>query len=689
MAERADEQTAAAPQHASPLPRGELPWVLGLAGLAFALRVLHVLGSQASPFFDAPQMDALYHVQWAQAFAAGERFQEPPFFRAPLYPWALGLLFKLLGDGLLVPRLVQALFGAAATALVHLVGARAFDRRVGRVAALLWATSWVGIFFDGELLLEPLAIPLSLLGLYLMLGSDRAPRAGRLLAAGLAFGLSAITRLNVLLLMPLLAFWLLLRPGALDLRARLLPALWLTLGTLLPILPITAYNQIAGGDTVLVASQGGLNLWIGNNPVSDGTTAVVPGTREDWWGGHHDAIAQAELAEGRELRPSEVSQHFADRAFAFMRSQPGAWLALMGRKLRLFLWNAELGNNEVPRFLFERFSPLAPLTAIGFGVLLPLAALGLVLGARGGRARLPLWGYLLAYSASVVLFFVNARFRLPVLPVLAVYAAAGLVWLAGELRNGARGRALAALVAVLAGVLFCHTEPAFARDSRARESSNGWLMLGTAAYEARDLARAAEHLEQAVRLGPRNGVAWRGLGVVRRELGEGPAAEAALARALSIRPDDSDALDALAELLIGAGRLAEAQPHARGLVEAAPASARGPYALGRVHFGLGRADEARAAFELALEREPRHFGAAYSLGVLHQGAGRPSEAAEAFERALAGAAPDDPRFLVDAYARAVRLRAELGQGARADGLRSAALRRFGDTPELRELLRTP
>ena len=35
------------------------------------LRVVHVLGSRASPLFEAPQMDALYHLEWARAVAAG------------------------------------------------------------------------------------------------------------------------------------------------------------------------------------------------------------------------------------------------------------------------------------------------------------------------------------------------------------------------------------------------------------------------------------------------------------------------------------------------------------------------------------------------------------------------------------------------------------------------------------------
>ena len=77
------------------------------------------------------------------------------------------------------------------------------------------------------------------------------------------------------------------------------------------MLPISAYNRIVGEDWVLIASQAGVNLWIGNNPESDGSTAIVPGTRGGWWEGYHDSIALAEAEAGRTLSASGVSRHYA------------------------------------------------------------------------------------------------------------------------------------------------------------------------------------------------------------------------------------------------------------------------------------------------------------------------------------------------------------------------------------------
>ena len=292
-----------APQTSPTLPPQAVGWwpspkttrllLIGVLALAFLLRLVYSLQMQANPYFSEPAMDALYHLEWARTFATGETFRPgEPFFRGPLYPWFLGAVIRVFGDGLLIPRILQAGFGTAAVGLCYMIGRDVFDRRVGLLAALLAATYWVMIYFDGELLITTLVVPINLLGLWLTirLGTNPTPRGAFL--TGLCWGVSALARPQVLLLMPILALWLLLRVSP-NWRAGWLPTLALTLGTALPIAPITTYN-ISVGDPVLIASSGGVNFWIGNNPRSDGSTAIVPGTRPGWWQGYQDAIALAE-----------------------------------------------------------------------------------------------------------------------------------------------------------------------------------------------------------------------------------------------------------------------------------------------------------------------------------------------------------------------------------------------------------
>ena len=456
--------------------RRELQIVGAVVLLGLVLRLVHVLLLRESPYFEQPTMDMAYHVQWARAFAAGETFQDEPFFRAPLYPWFLGVCLKIFGPGLLAPRLVQAALGAASVALTYMVGKRAFSPAAGLVGSVLVATSWVLVHFDALLLIPALIVPLDLLALYLTLGLAQDARPRRAALAGVVWGLSAIARPNVLLFMPVLAGWLMWRGRAAP-RRGLVAVAALAAGCLAPILPISAIN-LARGDLALISTQAGVNLWIGNNPDSDGSTAIVPGTRGGWWEGREDSIALAEAAEGRALAPTEVSAHYTGRVAEWVAEAPGAALAHLGWKARLFWLDVELGNNLPVGFFARRYDPLLRYSPVGFSLLAGLGVLGLAFALRRRAGQtLPLWGFLLVYSASVIAFFVCSRYRVPLLPVLAVLAGEGLV----QVVRAARGRDLRTLALsaalVTAAVLPTRLVPPQVVDP---DEDNVWAMVGTA-----------------------------------------------------------------------------------------------------------------------------------------------------------------------------------------------------------------
>src|SRR5512143_1279442 len=115
------------PHVKSPAARRQSPlvWFLVIAGAAFILRLVHILQLRHNdPLFLSPQMDALYHHEWALAIAAGREFIADAFFRAPLYPYFLGLLYKLFGANLLVVRILEAAIGSAACGLAYLLARR-------------------------------------------------------------------------------------------------------------------------------------------------------------------------------------------------------------------------------------------------------------------------------------------------------------------------------------------------------------------------------------------------------------------------------------------------------------------------------------------------------------------------------------------------------------------------------------
>jgi len=660
-------------------------WLWALFAAALLVRVVYVLAQRENPHFDQPIMDAAYHVEWARAFARGEDFQPGPFFRAPLYVWFLGVLQKVAGASLLVPRLVQCAFGALGSVLVALLGREVFDRRVGLVAGFLHAFYWVAIYFDGELLIPTLIVPLNLGGLLLSVRAARSDKrsAASALGAGLLFGLSAIARPNILLFMPVCALWLVYVRRTRGVQW-LAPAALLTAGVVAPIVPITVYNRFVGQDSVLISSQAGVNFWIGNNPQSDGSTAIVPGTRGGWWEGYHDAIALAETAEGRSLRPSEVSQHYAGRAWQWIAAEPGAALRLLAFKARLFWTRWELGNNQEVRFFAQRFAPFMAWLPVSFAWLAPLGLLGLVLCLRPRNPALPVAAFVLVYFLGVIAFFVCARFRLPAIVVLIVPAAHSLVWLLDGIRARAWPRVGAALALVALFASLVNTVPAGVRTSDA----NGLMQLGNAHLRQGEWDAAYEALWSAVDADPRNVYAHVSLAHVELRQGRPEDARRTLLAAYAVDPGRPEVLEALFEAHWQARDLDAVERLAGETTQRFPELAVGWYHAGRLAVQRGDSEAAPALLARAESADPNDFRAPFALGMLATEAQEYVVAREALERALENGASAEDEFLERAATVLIQL---YSQDQATTGAACRVARRFLELrpqhPKARELQR--
>ncbi|MBN1424588.1 glycosyltransferase family 39 protein [Candidatus Fermentibacteria bacterium] len=422
----------------------EFEWRRGVLvfAVALAFRGFYLAEASRQPEFNLVYMDEEYHVEWAKGLATGvwtppyEQIKGTPYFRAPLYPYFLAGLFRLFGQSLLLLRAIQVIIGSCSCVLAYAVAARCLGGRVGLAAGLLCACSWVLTYYDAELLLPVLEVFFLLAGLLALFVSAQRMNPALAGLAGLLFGLLSITRPNALALFPFIVLW---SVRALPTGRRGGFTLLLAAGFLAPPLAVTLRNRVVGGDWVVVSSQGGVNFFIGNNPESNGIEAVVPGTRHTWWGGYEDAVAIAQRDVGRPHKPSEISHYWMRRGLNFIIEEPGHWLRLTGRKVAALIGSVEIPNNEPletrrGRYWALRFSPVT------FGLLLGLFLVGLpeLLHRPGSGHRSTdsslnqrfvslLLQVLAVYSLTIVAFFVTGRYRVPLVPLIAIGAAVTLV----------------------------------------------------------------------------------------------------------------------------------------------------------------------------------------------------------------------------------------------------------------------
>ena len=290
----------------------------------------------------------------ARAFADGSLLRERSFYHEPLYPWLLGLAYRvappppLPAGSTVVPLAavhagviaLQHLLGVLACVLVAALGARAVSPRVGLLAGLLAALCGPLVFVEGQLLKEGPALLLSVLALHLWLDvlEDKGPRRAALL--GLLLGLGVLLRGNTYLLLAAVLGSLLLRIGGRR-RPR---AAALVLGcTLLALAPATVHN-LHLGELVLSTYQGGSNAAIGmpddDRPWGGFTYEPLRMGRSDTLFEEEDAVALAEAAAGRRLSGPEVSGFWWRRTLDVVVHRPAVALQRVARRSPTSGWPA-------------------------------------------------------------------------------------------------------------------------------------------------------------------------------------------------------------------------------------------------------------------------------------------------------------------------------------------------------------
>jgi len=269
----------------------------------------------------------------------------------------------------------------------------------------------------------------------------------------------------------------------------------------LVILPVTVRNLVAGNDLVLVTSHGGINFFIGNSPGARGTFYAPPGFHEDPISiNSRDAQRIASEKAGTPLTPSQASRHWFDRGLSWITGNPGAAASLYLKKLLLFSHAYEVPLNTTYA-LFREQAPLLAFLIVPFPLLL-FAAVPTLLAPATRRDLLPISLLLLVQAAGVLLFFVSSRYRLPLVPLLAIPAAATLRRIAGLVgRKTPAGLAGGTALALVVGAL-CIPTP-LTRDIDLDSRASSFESLGIYLFDAGRYEEAEVELRSAIALRPR------------------------------------------------------------------------------------------------------------------------------------------------------------------------------------------
>jgi len=404
--------------------------------LLAAAAVLYVLLFGATfltdPLGQAPVLDARENIAWASAIRAHALPQEP-IYRALLYPLVLA---KLPASSL---PAAATFFGLAmhliSAGLVGLIALRLWrNRRAAWFAALLFVVYPVALYFAGQVLDITFSITLFLAGVYALLRSMDAesPRIqiSLGLVAGLLGGLAVLARPNFLpavLCFPVVILFAKSRPWQASLT--------LTASLLLMLCVQGFANYKLSGQFRLLPWQGAYNLYAANRAGANGKYYMQRVSFDEVPAGANttrmesDYLYRQALGVDAPMTIDAMNAHWRGQLVESVTADPLRWLSLMGRKCLYVFNNWEQYNNLSYAYHKARW-PLLALNPLGWGVLLIAAAMGLYFGyaqsLRPAFYAIALLG--LAYTAGLLLFFVSARFRLPLAPLLCI-AAGGCAFL--------------------------------------------------------------------------------------------------------------------------------------------------------------------------------------------------------------------------------------------------------------------
>ena len=603
--------------------------------VALVIRGVYIAQQQSDPLFDRPLVDAQFWDAWASAFAAGERFEDGPYYRAPLYAWTLGVVYKTLGSGPVAWRAVQALLGALTCGLVYLIGRVAFSQLVGFLAGLVTASYWILVYFTGEMLIPTLGIFLNTLLVLLLLQADRRRTVLWWASAGIVLGLSAIARPNILLFAPAIVLWMLVSRRSWP--QFFTHAAVVTVGCLLVVLPVTIRNGVVGGDRVLISSQAGVNLYIGNNPRADGIKVTLPDTRKRANQATLDQQALAENEAGRKLKPSEISRFYLGKTWDFVRSEPRRASQLLVMKSFLFWSWYEFANNKDIYAYTQRYTPIVAILPLGFGLLGPLGLVGIAVIWPRRRELFPVWGFVLLYMVSVVLFFVSARFRVPILPVLILLAVVAAEWIVLTLKKKDWHSIIRAGIALV--ILLC-----VSNIGKWKVQKN--MLDFSIAHTMNQDGKFEESLQIYRRLieeDPENYHAYTDSSLVYLALGELSDAETNARHAVKIDTNHFKGHWVLGVALARQERLDEALPHLAKAVQLMPVSPENQRELGHALLLKGDLVQARRHLERAFELAPNHPDVLASLGILAARENKVTEAEAYFQNSVA-INPENPEI---------------------------------------------
>ena len=377
-------------------------FLLLIFGLSLAMRVVFVLSIENKFYFS----DSLAYEDCAIGILEGQGFGD--FKRAPLYPlWMASAYFLAGGKSLLVLRIMDSLMGALLSLVIYFLGKEIYGRIAGSLAALISSLYPMFIFLAGLQYPTLLGALLVTVGVYFAVMVFRKNQIYLSALAGLSISLAALAIVPLGVVVIAAVFWLLLSAN-LGFKHKIAHSCLMIAFIILPLVAWTTRNYVHHGKFIPVREDAIRKmLMFEENRVNKRSTAGV----------------QEKLMSIYQ-NPGTFSRHFKKNFVNFFSLTPSERLKSADPNYNTGIHEKDKRITKTNKFSQSQLSSL--ISAVTFGAILGLAILGLLCSGKDFRKSLLLLIAILALAVTYSFYYGKMRYRIPVEPLMIVYAANGV-----------------------------------------------------------------------------------------------------------------------------------------------------------------------------------------------------------------------------------------------------------------------
>jgi 4-amino-4-deoxy-L-arabinose transferase-like glycosyltransferase len=341
--------------------------------VALITRGLYYFQYQNNPFFNqyGDSAESRHFDLGAQSFANGDWLATAPdYVFAPLYKYFLGAIYWVAGRDLQTVWGVQFFMGALTVLLIFLICKHQFNARTAWIAGLVYNFHGPVLMYEGVILRASLISFLGVASLYALIRLPQEPSFLRLILTALPVALFVQCCPNVLLafVFILIFYRRWLRKEYLKIPKRL------ALLVFLFCLPALVQSSFVHGKPVLF----------------EGTELAL-------------------LLPGHSIESTGWLDSLKESGYLF------------SQKVYFFFSSFQLEDSYDFKS-FQDYSFLLKTPLSNFGLLSALGLFGFALGMQEFHRHRLLYAYSVGTSLAVLLIFISARYRIPVIPFFAIWA---------------------------------------------------------------------------------------------------------------------------------------------------------------------------------------------------------------------------------------------------------------------------